>query len=285
MASYPNTIALAERYINDENAYNTLFTTGSSVASIIRPSEFVGAGTVKFQVLTWNDTSVGSYSKENGYTTKGFTLSWVSKTLNINLGNSLKLEKVDDEASQAGGIVRIYNRYVKDHMKPGFATAVYAAIRGEANINKKTVTLSSTNVIETLRGYIEALKEGGFDVSTVEIRITPAVETLLLKYGLDKGSVTIGTYAFSLDTIKDAAPGNGKIIVVPKAQLGCDVLLAPNESLNAAYHREDATYFDKIPGHGNRLSQVDVGTLGCAYVDPNLAKTVYVVNDVTPANA
>ena len=279
--AYPNTITQAERYINDEAAYNKLFAMGSSIESIIRPSEFIGAGTVKFQMLSWKDGNVGTYSKDNGYTKKGFTLSWVSKTLNIDIGNSLQLDSVEDEASQAGGIVRVYNRYVKDHQKPAFAKQAYANLRDESGINKKTASLTSTNVLDTLRGYVEELKESGFDVSTLELRISPAVETLLLKFGLDKGSVTIGTFAFSLNTIKDAAPGNGKIIVVPKSEMGCDVFLAPNEALNVAYHREEATYFDKIPGYGKRMAQVDVGVLGCAYIDPNIAKTVYVVNEVT----
>ncbi len=278
--AYPNTIEQAVRYINDETAYNKLFAMGSSVESIIRPSEFVGAGTIKLQTLTWKDGNVGTYSKDDGYTKKGFTLGWVSKVLNIDIGNSLQLDVVDDETSQAGGIVRVYNRYVKDHQKPAFAKQAYTYLRAESGINKKTVSLTSANVIATLRSYVEELKESGFDVSTLELRISPAVETLLLEFGLSKGSVTIGTFAFSLNTIKDAAPGNGRIIVVPKSEMGCDVFLAPNEALNVAYHREEATYFDKIPGHGSRMSQVDVGVLGCAYIDPNIAQTVYVVNEV-----
>lgn len=271
----PNTIESAVRYIKNEEELAKIFASTSTTGSWEKPNVFIGARTVKIQRVTLGTTVLGNFDRETGYTASNISIDWIEKTLTQDKGDSLYIDKMDNEEAQANGIVGLHNRYIKQVQVPSVDKYRYAEVLKTVGIRKRSVALTKDNIIKTLLDDFTYLTELGVDLSSLELRISPTTDSLLTEASINKGLISIGNWNGVMDATVRMFK-TAKIIVVPEAILQADYILAHPIAISAQKKYQETVFFDTIPGFGNRRSQFDEGIYHDCYVEPGAELSICV---------
>ena len=271
-----NTIAKAIRYLSEPEAIRKVLNESLRTQDLEAENIAVGAQTVKYQRIRFGNSKLGDFDREKGYTRNDITLEWVEKTLTQDKGDSLVLDKIDDEEAMANGIVRIANRYMDKVQNPALDTyrlSLIAKAECTAVIN---ATLNSDNILANILLGKARMEEMKVDTTSLLLYITPAAKALLKEAALKKGYWTHGNWNGNLDAEVEMFDGC-KVIPVPSAYFGnsdVQAILLHKDAAPAMIKYKEAEYFDKIPGFGRRKAQVDLGIYHDMFVYDELTRAI-----------
>lgn len=271
-----NTIEKAIRYLSEPEAIRGVLKESVRTVDLEAPCVVVGAQTVKYQHIEFDDMTLGDFDREKGYNRNGVRLTWKELTLTQDKGDSLMIDRMDDEESNANGIVRIGNRYMDKVQNPAVDTyrlSKIAAATGTFVVNE---TLTADNILDEIlmgKAYMEEMK---VDTAALLLYITPTAKALLKAAALKKGYWSHGHWNGNLDAEVEMFDGS-KVVPVPSSYFGnnqLQAILLHKDAAPAMVKYKEAEYFDKIPGFGKRRLQVDVGIYHDAFVYDELNRAI-----------
>lgn len=272
-----NTIEKAIRYLSEPEAIKKVLNDSLRTADLEVPSIAIGAQTVKYQHIEFDNYTLGDFDREEGYKRNGIRLTWKEMTLTQDKGDSLMIDRMDDEESTANGIVRIGNRYIDKVQNPEVDTyrlSNVAKTEGTFVINE---TFTAENILDDIllgKAYLEEMK---VDTTALLLYITPTAKAMLKAAALKKGYWEHGHWNGNLDAEVDMFD-KCKVVSVPSTYFGkgstVQAILLHKDAAPAMVKYKEAEYFDKIPGFGKRRLQVDVGIYHDAFVYEELTRAI-----------
>lgn len=271
-----NTIEKAIRYLSEPEAIRKVLNDSLRTQDLETECIAIGAQTVRYQHIEFDDMTLGDYDREKGYGRNGVRLTWKEKTLTQDKGDSLMIDKMDDEESMANGIVRIGNRYIDKVQNPAVDTyrlSTIAKANGTFVVNE---TFTSDNILDQILLGKARLEEMKVDTTALLLYITPTAKANLKAAALKKGYWEHGHWNGNLDAEVDMFDGC-KVNPVPSNYFGnsdVQAILLHKDAAPAMVKYKEAEYFDKIPGHGKRRSQVDVGIYHDCFVYDELNRAI-----------
>lgn len=280
-----NTIEKAIRYLSEPEAIRSVLKESLRTQDLETENIAVGAQTVKYQHIEFDDTKLGDFDRENGYSRNGVRLEWKELTLTQDKGDSLMIDRMDDEESNANGIVRIGNRYIDKVQNPAIDTyrlSKVAAATGTFVIN---ATLTADTILTSILTGKARMEEMKVDTSSLLLYITPTAKALLKEAALKKGYWEHGHWNNNLDAEVDMFDGC-KVVPVPSSYFGnanVQAILLHKDAAPAMVKYKEAEYFDKIPGYGKRRLQVDVGVYHDCFVYDELNRAICLFLKATTA--
>jgi hypothetical protein len=281
----PNTIAKAIAYLKTPEALAQVFAQLDPFADLVKPNKYIGTDTIKYQKTTYGSSTMGTFSRTTGYPSRDITQEWVTRTLTQDMGDSLHIDKMDDEESMANGIVSLANGYIRKVQVP--AVTRYRAKKfcdGAGNI--VTTAVTADNIADLIIDDTNVLFEKGVDINALVLYVNPTSNGYLKKDAYSKGHVVESNWNGNMQTVVRMFD-TAKIMPIPANLLGKGVqwILAHQAALNPFVKYSEAEYFDKIPGFGGRRAQVDVGMYHDAEVEVGCedAVLIHVVAPTAPA--
>ena len=272
-----NTIEKAIRYIKEPSALATTLDYSLKTTDLEVPSVFIGAQTVKYQTISFEDYDLGDFDREKGYATKGIRLIWTEKTMTQDKGDSLKIDKMDDEEAMANGIVSIANRYIDRVQAPAVDKYRLKCVGTALRANAVNATLTADNIIDKLLEGRKHLVNHHVNLSNTVLYLSATADTILTKVSIDKGTLGLGNWNGNMEA-KVLMFKEAKIVVVADDYLpdGVQAILLNPEVAPAMKKYSECEYFDKIPGYGGRRSQVDIGLYHDCFTYDELARGIVV---------
>ena len=278
-----NTISTyCKEYVNDELELLKIFNTNSLTQDLLKGYIKHTGKIISYDSVSFSAAAVvGSFSRSSGYTDLDITATRVDKTLSQDIGNALKLDIMDrDEAQIEKGIIGLYNRYVVKLLIPTVDKYRLSAI---APYNSKTEVVGSALTASTIISKLLADKKkmGNNRVKWEEciVYMGETNKSLLDEASLGKGYLELGNWNGNMDATVEKFKG-AKIVTVPDSWLPSSVNYICIHPLAAAAFvvHQEAEFFDKIPGHGGRMLELDVGFYHDCWLEPAAADTGVVVN-------
>lgn len=271
-----NTIEKAIRYLSEPEAIRRVLKESVRTQDLEVENVAIGAQTVKYQHIEFDDMQLGDYDREKGYGRNGVRLTWKEQTLSQDKGDSLRIDRMDDEESNANGIVRIGNRYMDKVQNPAVDTYRLSKVAKAAHTFVVNETLTADNILSSILKGKANLEEMKVDTTALLLYITPAAKALLKEAALKKGYWEHGHWNGNLDAEVDMFDGC-KVIPVPSSYFGnkdVQAILLHKDAAPAMVKYKEAEYFDKIPGHGKRMLQVDIGIYHDCFVYDELNRAI-----------
>lgn len=271
-----NTIEKAIRYLSEPEAIRRALNESLRTADLEVPNEAIGAQTVKYQHIEFGSYELGTYDRANGYTENDIQLTWKEMTLSQDKGNSLKIDKMDDEEAMANGIVRLGNRFYDKVAFPAIDTYRLSILAGVKGSNVINATLTADNVLSSVLAGKARMEEFKVDTQALIFYCTPEVKALLKEAALRKGYWALGAWNGDMEANVETCDG-AKVVAVPAKYFGnasVQGVLLHKDAVAAMVKYKETEYFDKIPGHGKRMSQVDIGIYHDAFVYDELSRAI-----------
>ncbi|MDE6441209.1 MAG: InlB B-repeat-containing protein [Clostridia bacterium] len=272
-----NTIEKAVRYIREPNALATTLNYSLKTTDLEVPSVFIGAQTVKYLTISFDDYDLGDFNREKGYATKGIRLTWTEKTMTQDKGDSLHIDRMDDEEAMANGIVRIANRYIDRVQAPAVDKYRLKSVGTQKRANAVNATFTSVNIVDKLLEGRKHLVNHHVNLDNTILYLSASADTILSKVSIDKGTLGLGNWNGNMEA-KVLMFKEAKIIVVADDYLpdGVQAILLNPEVAPAMKKYSECEYFDKIPGFGGRRAQVDIGLYHDCFTYDELARGIVV---------
>lgn len=279
-----NTIEKAVRYIKEPNALATTLNYSLKTTDLEVPSVFIGAQTVKYQTISFDDYDLGDFDREKGYATKGIRLIWTEKTMTQDKGDSLHIDKMDDEEAMANGIVRIANRYIDRVQAPAVDKYRLKQVGTAKRANAVNATFTTANIIDKLLEGRKHLINHHVNLDNTILYLSASADTILSKISIDKGTLGLGNWNGNMEA-KVLMFKEAKIVVVADDYLpdGVQAILLNPEVAPAMKKYSECEYFDKIPGYGGRRAQVDIGLYHDCFTYDELSRGIVVFLKTTTA--
>ena len=280
-----NTIEKAVRYIKEPEALAKTMDFTLRTKDLEVPCEFVGAKTVRYQHIDFGDYDLGDFDRNNGYAAKDISLTWKEKTMTQDKGDSLKIDKMDDEEAMANGIVRITNRYIERVQTPAVDRYRLGVLSAAPRANVVNVTLTAENIIQSLLKGRTMIVNSHFSLANTVLYITATADGILEEAAFNKGYISMGNWNGNMDATVRMFKEAKKIVVpddyFPNANV--QAVLLNTDAVPAMKKYQESEYFDKIPGFGGRRAQADVGIYHeCfAYDELNRAIVVFLKSTTT----
>lgn len=270
----PNTIVTAVNYTNNAEVINKLYQASSTTGSWEKKSVFIGARTVKYLRVGLSSYVLGTYNRETGYTAKNIETEWLERNLTQDKGDSLYMDKMDNEESNADTLTMAFNRYKRTVEIPSLDTYRYSAVHTASGTHKTTTQIqNASDLVSALNADITYLRNK-FVANDLELRISATMYGLLEDTAFNKGSLQIGDKAnLSTDVITYKG---ARVIVVPDDILGCEYILCDPICVTALRKYQETVYFDKVPGYGNRKMEIDTGVYHDCFIEPQAEQFVCV---------
>lgn len=271
-----NTIEKAIRYLSEPEAIRSVLNESVRTADLEAPCVAIGAQSVRYQHIEFDNMTLGDFDREKGYGRNGIRLTWKELTLTQDKGDSLMIDRMDDEESNANGIVRIGNRYMDKVQNPAVDTYRLSKIANATGTFVVNKTLTADNILEQIlqgKAYLEEMK---VDTTALLLYITPTAKAQLKAAALKKGYWSHGNWNGNMDAEVDMFDGC-KVISVPSSYFGSNsvqAILLHKDAAPAMVKYKEAEYFDKVPGFGKRKLQVDVGIYHDAFVYDELNRAI-----------
>lgn len=255
-----NTIERAVRYIQEPAALLKTLDLAVKTKDLEVPSTFIGAKTVKYQTIKFEDYDLGDFDREKGYGTKGTILEWTEQTMTQDKGDSLYIDKMDDEEAMANGIVRIANRYIMQVQAPAVDKYRLSKIAAATHTNVVVGTFTADNIISKLLDGRKLLTNSHINLANTILYISASAETALAGVTMNKGTLSLGNWNGNMEA-KVNMFKEAKIVVVPDDYLpsGVQAILLNLDVAAAMKKYSECKYFSEIPGYGGRRAQADIG--------------------------
>lgn len=240
--------------------------------------EFISAKTVRYQHISFADTALGSYSLSTGYAQKEITSEWKEMALSQDKGDSLMIDRIsEDEQVTAIGIVGYVKQYIRTVQQPAFDKYVFNKIATSAGVSTLTVALSNSNTLSTIKKALSTLVNNDIEKEQLILYVNPTAKGFLDEQSFGKGIINVGNWNGDMSTQATIIDG-AKIVEVPDSRLpsGVNFILVHKDACPVVIRYGETEVFDKIPGHGGRRMQADVGLLYDAFVHENVARAVVI---------
>jgi len=277
---FANSISKAVAYIKEPEAIYGTLKLGLLTIDLEAANEdvqFIGTDTLKYQHIDFGDNTLGTFNRATGYSAKDINLTWKTLTLTQDMGDSIKIDRMDDEEACANGIVKLANRYILTIQAPAIDKYRLGKIVGANNAFCQAATPTSSTILEKFlhgRGRLENMR---IDVSSLICYIAPAYKELLKAAALAKGYYAFDNWNGNIDAKVEMVDGI-KLVSIPQNLLGsgvCFIILNPMAVWAKAKYQE-TEFFDKIPGFGNRKMQADIGVYHDCFVYDELNRAIYI---------
>ena len=271
-----NTIEKAVRYLSEPEAIRKVLNDSLRTADLEQPNIAVGAKTVKYQHIEFGSYELGDYSKENGYEANDINLSWKTMELTQDKGNKLVLDKMDDEEAMANGIVKLGNRYHDKVVHPAIDTSRLSKIAALGHTFVINATLTADNIMEQILLGKARLEEMKIDTNALLLYITPEAKAQLKAAALKKGYWSVGHWNGDMSAEVEMFDGC-KVKPVPAKYFGnasVQAILLHKDAAPAFVKYSETEYFDRVPGHGKRKAEVDIGIYHDSFVYDELNRAV-----------
>lgn len=155
--SFPNTIALAERYLPRLDA---VYKMSSRTAILDNPMvEFIGGNAVK--VFKTSMDGLADYSRNNGYVAGGVNGSWETLTLTQDRGRAFQIDREDNEETLDLAFGTLAGEFIRTRVTPEVDAYTFAAIAGKSGIQTANadITPGTTDVPALIDTAIKALND------------------------------------------------------------------------------------------------------------------------------
>jgi hypothetical protein len=273
----PNTLAKTIAYIKSPQELAAVLIKASYTGDLVRPSIFTGTNTVKYQHIEFQDKTLGDFNKETGYGNKGYDMTWKDLVLTQDKGDSLKIDRIDDEEAMSNGIVTIVNKYIREVQAPALDKYRFTGMFAKAGIKTVNLTVTQDTILEAIIDAYTHFQENGISTIGSILYITPGSNGLISKKNIADGHISYGAWGGNIQT-NVRLFDDSKIIVVPSSTLGTGVQFALVNPLAApAFVKyQETEYFDKIAGFGGRKAQADIGVYHDAFVYDEAVNGIYV---------
>ncbi len=271
-----NTIEKAIKYLSEPEAIREVLNDSLRTADLEQPNIAVGAKTVKYQHIEFGSYELGNYSKDGGYDANDINLTWKTMELTQDKGNSLTLDKMDDEESMANGIVKLGNRYHDKVVHPSIDKYRLSKIASVGHSFAINSTLTADNILTNILLGKARLEDMKIDTNALLLYITSEGKALLKEAALKKGYWTVGNWNGNMDVNVEMFD-KCKVIPVPANYFGnssVQAILLHKDAAPAFVKYSETEYFDKVPGHGKRKAQVDIGIYHDSFVYDELNRAV-----------
>lgn len=277
---FANSISKAVAYIKEPSAIYDTLKLGLLTVDLEASNQdvqFIGTDTVKYQHIDFGDNTLGSFDKAAGYGVKDLNLTWKTLTLTQDKGDSIKIDRMDDEEACANGIVKLANRYILTIQAPAIDKYRFGKILAANNTFCQAATPTDSTILAKFLHGKARLENARVDVNNLICYIAPAYKELLKAAAIKQGYFLHGNWGGNLDAEVEMVDGI-KLVSVPQNILGagvCFIILHPNAVWARAKYQE-TEFFDKIPGFGGRKMQADIGVYHDAFVYDELNRAIYV---------
>lgn len=271
-----NTIQKAVKYLSEPEAIRKVLDDSLRTADLEQPNIAVGAKTVKYQHIEFGSYELGDYDKAKGYDANDIDLSWKTMELTQDKGNTLTLDKMDDEEAMANGIVMLGNKYHDKVVHPAIDKYRLSKIASRTRTFVINATLTGDNIMEQILLGKARLEEMKIDTNALLLYITPEGKAQLKAAALKKGYWSVGNWNGNMD-VEVEMFDKCKVKPVPANYFGnsaVQAILLHKDAAPAFVKYAEAEYFDKVPGHGKRKAQVDIGIYHDAFVYEELERAV-----------
>lgn len=155
--SFPNTIALAERYLPRLDA---VYKMSSRTAILDNPMvEFIGGNAVK--VFKTSMDGLADYSRNNGYVAGGVNGSWETLTLTQDRGRAFQIDREDNEETLDLAFGTLAGEFIRTRVTPEVDAYCFAAIAGKSGIQTANadITPGTTDVPALIDTATKALND------------------------------------------------------------------------------------------------------------------------------
>ena len=269
-----NTISKAVKYIKTPEALEEVLNKELKTLDLRKPCIVVDANTVKYQHLEFSSTTPASYSRDGGYTNNPITITWNTITLTQDVGNSLYIDKMDDEEVAGYDIVRVANNYIGRVQRPFVDTYTLGQLVSNAGLSSN-VEVTSSNIVATITNARASINNQGFNSKDFILYIDYNKYEMLKQAAMSQGRFALGKWDGSENEIElfDGI----KVVGVPSSYLPTNtyaVLLLKDAAAQMVKYQE-GEFFDKIPGFGGRKQEVDIGLYFDTIVYSELSSGIY----------
>ena len=271
-----NTIEKAIKYLSEPDSIRKVLNDSLRTADLERPNIAVGAKTVKYQHIEFGSYELGDYSREDGYEANDINLTWKTLELTQDKGNKLTLDKMDDEEAMANGIVLLGNKYHDKVVHPSMDKYRLSKIASLGHSFVINATFTAENIMTNLLQGKARLEDMKIDTSALLLYITAEAKALLKEAALKKGYWSVGNWNGNMDAEVEMFD-KCKVVPVPANYFGnaqVQAILLHADAAPAFVKYEETEYFDKVPGHGKRKAEVDIGIYHDAFVYDELNRAV-----------
>lgn len=229
-----NTIALAQKYINDPANFNQVYKAAAKSADLeANEIKFLDGNVVKLPKYSFSVSAMGTYDRATGAPVADLTETWSTYQLSQDKGNSLFLDVMDDEETLSEGLIKRANEYVRQIAVPtvdayrfGVLGTVPTPAATPTVLGSKIVTSAASTtatILTNVDAAFQYLEEKEVSVEGLILYVTPAVRNLM-------NNATGITKYFSVQQMHDGDVStkvefyNGaKIVVVASSRLGTKV--------------------------------------------------------------
>ena len=271
-----NTIEKAIKYLSEPEAIRKVLVDSLRTKDLEKPNVAVGAKTVKYQHIEFGSYELGDYSKDDGYEANDINLTWKTMELTQDKGNKLTLDKMDDEESMANGIVMLGNRYHDKVVHPSMDKYRLGKLSNVARSFVINATLTADNIMDNILLGKARLEEMKIDTNALLLYLTPEAKALLKSAALKKGYWSVGNWNGNMD-VEVEMFDKCKVVPVPASYFGnasVQAILLHVDAAPAFVKYAETEYFDKVPGHGKRKAEVDIGIYHDSFVYEELERAV-----------
>ena len=271
-----NTIEKATRYLSEPEAIRKVLNDSLRTADLEQPNIVVGAKTVKYQHIEFGSYALGDYSKKDGYSENDINLTWKTMELTQDKGDKLMLDKMDDEEAMANGIVMLGNRYHDKVVHPSIDTYRLSKLAALGNTAVINATFTADNIMEQILLGKARLEDMKIDTNALLLYITPDAKAQLKAAALKKGYWSVGNWNGNMEVEVEMFDGC-KVKPVPAKYFGnssVQAILLHKDAAPAFVKYSETEYFDRVPGHGKRKAEVDIGIYHDSFVYDELQRAV-----------
>ena len=155
--SYPNSIALAQRYMP---MLDDVYKYASKSAILDSPNvQFIGGNTVKVYKTTMD--GLGDYSRNGGYVKGAVNGSWETMTLSQDRGRSFQIDRMDNEETLDLAFGTLAGEFIRTKVTPEIDAYTFAKIAGTSNILSANadITIGTTDVPGLVDTAVKAMNE------------------------------------------------------------------------------------------------------------------------------
>lgn len=253
-----NTISKAIKYIKTPEALEAVLNKELKTIDLRKPCIVVDANTVKYQHIEFSSTTPASYSRDGGYTNNPITITWSTITLTQDVGNSLYIDKMDDEEAAGYDIVRVANNYIGRVQTPFVDTYTLGQLVSKAGLSSN-VSVTKANIVDTITDARASINNQGFNSKDFILYVDYNKYEMLKQAAMAQGRFMLGKWDGSENEFElfDGI----KVVAVPSSYLPANTyaVLLLKDAVAQMVKYQEGEFFDKIPGFGGRKQEVDIG--------------------------
>ena len=154
--SYPNSIALAQRYLP---MLDEVYKYAAKSAILDSPNvQFIGGNTVKVYKTTMD--GLGDYSRNGGYVNGAVNGSWETMTLAQDRGRSFQIDAMDQEETLDLAFGTLAGEFIRTKVVPEVDAYTFAKLAGKAGTSANAdITIGTTDVPGLVDTATKAMNE------------------------------------------------------------------------------------------------------------------------------